>query len=614
MSKRRWRGNINRAILDAAMAFNNIGKVAEEYLTNSLDAFETIIHDNPDKNINRSDCKVQFIIDHKNNTLSFIDEHHLLGMPSKFIYNNFFNIHGQNISRVRFVNVRGKHGTGKSAAFGIKAEYLIVDSIYNGKRTTVKSTLESLKSEDEEAAALQDIREDEPTTLPNGTKIEIKLPDKRYFELRSIASALVHIQKVFGKHLNNYNVVFIEVYPKGEIIPSVERIIYQPREAVYQKEHLVPPEIAQVIGQTTLIIKRAATPMEDTEEKGIIITSNGYAKEQTMFGLDNEPYSNHFFGEWEIPKLDEHKGPNPPTLSTRELRLNRENELVKIIYEFGKNILGEEIKAFAKNERLRKKDETLKRLSNMANELANVLNDDFSEYEEISKKERGDKGQIMKNQIPDDTAISVKPESSSEFISPLGKEITVTQTEENQGTLIGPTGEGDFPAGAEGRDKVDESIPQLHEGPLQKNYEESKAANNQPNAERRTRRRIRAGGGFKIEFAELNHNVFIARVDITTKIITVNISSEVMKTHLKNCGGNEEDSTFKMFAYSVAIDEYSRAVVNIMAANHEFYGTSMEEILQEGVTEMGTIKKRVLDKLSSILDEQLHEEISATVI
>lgn len=69
-----------------------------------------------------------------------------------------------------------------------------------------------------------------------------------------------------------------------------------------------------------------------------------------------------------------------------------------------------------------------------------------------------------------------------------------------------------------------------------------------------------------------------------------------------------------MFAYSVAIDEYSRAVVNIMAANHEFYGTSMEEILQEGVTEMGTIKKRVLDKLLSILDEQLQEEIPATVV
>jgi len=80
-----------------------------------------------------------------------------------------------------------------------------------------------------------------------------------------------------------------------------------------------------------------------------------------------------------------------------------------------------------------------------------------------------------------------------------------------------------------------------------------------------------------------------------------------MRTHLKNCGGNEEFPTFKMFAYSVAIDEYSRAVVNIMAANHEFYGNSSEEMLQEGISEMNSIKKRVLDKLSITLSE-LYEE------
>lgn len=89
---RRWKGNINRAILDAAAAFNNLGKVAEEYLTNSLDAFETAIHDNPDKKLERSDCKIQFIIDRPNDAIIFKDEHELMGMPSTFIFNNFFKI------------------------------------------------------------------------------------------------------------------------------------------------------------------------------------------------------------------------------------------------------------------------------------------------------------------------------------------------------------------------------------------------------------------------------------------------------------------------------------------------------------------------------------------
>ncbi len=600
----RWKGNINRAILDAAASFNNLGKVAEEYLTNILDAFETILHDKPDKNIKRSDCKVQFIIDHTQRKIIFHDEHPLMGMSSNFIYNNFFNIHGQNISRKRYINVRGKHGTGKSAAFGIGAEYLLVDSIYREKRTTIKSTLESLQNEDTEAAELDVVNDDESVNIINGTTIELKLPNKKYLELRAITSALLHIQKVFGKHLNSYKVDFIEIHNKGQ--KQEDRIIYQPRESVYEKEYSVPQEIAAVIGQTYLIVKRAAEPMEDTEEKGITITSNGYAKEQTMFGLDNEPYSNHFFGEWEIPKLDEYKGHNPPSLSTRELKLNRENELVKVIYEFGKKILSEEIKNFAKNERIRKQDETLTKLSNMANELANILNDDFSEYEEISKKERGEKGKVIKKDTPEEGATSTSVDIESNVISKFGSQIKVE--ENNEGELISPSGEGEFPAGAEGNDAITDH-PSIHAGPLEKKFEELPPnTKNLPNAEKRARRRVRAGGGFKIEFAALNHNVFIARVDITTKIITVNIDSEVMKTHLTNCGGNEEYPSFKMFAYSVAIDEYSRAVVNIMAANHEFYGTSMEEILQEGVTEMGVIKKRVMDKLSITLSQQYESE------
>ena len=595
----RWKGNINRTILDAAAPFNSLGKIAEEYLTNSLDAFETILHDHSNKQIKRSDCKIQFIIDHTKKRIIFRDNHTLMGMSSKFIFDHFFDIHGQNISRKRYINVRGKHGTGKAAAFGIGAEYLLIDSVYKGKRTTIKSTLESLKNEDGDAAELEEIRVDEDCDLENGTSIEIKLSDSRHFQLRTITSALIHVQKVFGKYLNNYRVDFKEIYNKNRI--QEDRIIYQPREAVYEKQYPVPPEVASIIGNTILIIKRAAESVEDTEEKGIIITSNGYAKEQTMFGLDNEPYSSHFFGEWEIPIIDQYKGPNPPTLSTRKLELNKENDLVKSIYDFGRKILYDEIKAFAKNERLRKQDETLKRLSNMANELANILNDDFAEYEEISKREKGERGKITKKDIAEEGAISTIPDTDSNVISRLGNQINVD--ENTTANLVGPSENGEFPAGAEGTD-IAPTNSKTYTGPLEKKYEEVEHTNNSTTAEKRARRRVRTGGGFKIEFASLNHNVFIARVNITTKIITVNIDSEVMKTHLQNCGGTEENPTFKMFAYSVAIDEYSRAVVNIMAANHEFYGTSVEEILQEGIAVMGVIKKRVLDRLSFTLSEQ----------
>tara|TARA_Y100000310_G_scaffold78020_1_gene74592 strand:+ start:1983 stop:3899 length:1917 start_codon:yes stop_codon:yes gene_type:complete len=595
---RRWKGNINRAILDASAAFNNLGKVAEEYLTNSLDAFETAVHDNYDKKLKRSDCKIQFIIDRPNNTIVFKDEHELMGMPSKFIFNNFFNIHGTNVSRKRFVNVRGKHGTGKSAAFGIQADYLMLDSVYKGKRTTVKSTYESLQDEDGEPAPLSVIREDVDTNLPNGTIVEIKLPAnkyKRYLQFRLETKAIIHIQRVFGRHLNKYHVELIEVTGRGKKAES--RITYQPREAVSEKEYPVPAEVAEIIGQTTLIIKRAAEPMEDTGEKGINITSGEYTKEQTMFGLESEPYANHFFGEWEIPKIDQYKGPNPPTLSTRELRLNQENEMVKAIYEFGKKILKEEIKSFAKDERLRKQDETLKKLSHMANELATILNEDFAEFEEISKLEKGMKGEIDKKGQESNSAVSTKLEEDSDSISHLGDEIKVEETEE--GALMGSVTSGELPAGAEGSS---EKPSGTHVGPLEPKFDESKLKEIKENASRRARRRVRTGGGFRIDFINPGHNLFITRFDEPTKIIFINMDSGIIKAHLKNCGSEEEEPAFKTYAYTLAIDEYARAVVNIMAANHEFSGMSFEEYLQEGVTELGIIKRRVLNRLSQIVD------------
>ena len=44
--------------------------------------FEAALNDHPKDNLNRSDCKVQFIIDHVKSQLIFKDEHRYLGMSS----------------------------------------------------------------------------------------------------------------------------------------------------------------------------------------------------------------------------------------------------------------------------------------------------------------------------------------------------------------------------------------------------------------------------------------------------------------------------------------------------------------------------------------------------
>ena len=231
----------------------------------------------------------------------------------------------------------------------------------------------------------------------------------------------------------------------------------------------------------------------------------------------------------------------------------------------------------------------------MADELASILNEDFAEYEEIRKKEAGERGKVKREQ-PEE-GISVMPDENSNVISRLGQQIKVRYNEV-KGSLFGSDSQGDLPAGAKGNCFDAEAT--THIGPLEPKYELAEE-NDAIDAQKRARRRVAAGGGFKILFEALNHNIFIARVDQSTKTIIVNIDAAVMKVHLNNCGGNEMIPTFKMFAYSAAIDEYARTVVKIKADNHEFSGTVPEEVLQEGVVELNQIKKRVLDRLAGTL-------------
>jgi len=575
-----WEVDVSRAILDSANAFGNLGKVGEEYLTNSLDAFETIIHDKPDLKLNRLDCKVRMIINVPKKEIVFEDKHPLMGMSSDAIFNSFFKLHGENLARKRFVNVRGKYGTGKVASFGINANYFIIDSIREGLRTTVKATKKAFYSGGK--PKLDVITVDEKVGgEENGTTITISLSDAKHISERSINNAIKHLQKIFGRFLDMYFIEIVTVlsnYNTREL-----RLNYESPNAVYEKSYQVPDKYKKLLGDAQLVIKRASEPIEDEDLRGVLITSNFYPKEQTYFGLESKPYSDRYFGEWEVPALDKYEGENPPMLSTRELRLNRENEIVEAIYEFGHEVLGKELEEFAENEKARRRDETTKKLDKIAQELTSVLNDDFSDYEENKKIGKGDKGKVKKKGdlenydksklSPDSPELEIRKGDAESFIKSPDGELT---GKIKRGNKKGHRQHG------KSRLKRNDDVPK--------------------NGIAKPIERQRYGGGFTVRFEQLNHNDFIARVDKVTKIITVNLDADPMKIHLKNCKDNIYDPTFRMFAYSAAIDEYSRYCIHTQADNSEFFGTP-PEVAQEAADLIRDIKKRIFDKLANILKE-----------
>jgi hypothetical protein len=584
-SEKFWEVDISRAILDSANAFGNLGKVGEEYLTNSLDAFETIVHDNPKLNLNRLDCKIRMVIDVSKKEIIFEDKHPLMGMSSDTIFNSFFKLHAENLARKRFVNVRGKYGTGKVASFGINADYFIVDSTHKGLRTTVKATKKAFFSGDKPKLDVINVNEKSNNT-DNGTVVSISLANSKYVSERNVDNAIKHLQKIFGRFLDMY---FIEVVTVMSNYNTKElRLSYNSPNAVYEKIYAVSDKYKKLIGENKLIIKRAAEPIEEEDLRGILITSNFYPKEQTYFGLDAKPYADRYFGEWEVSALDKYEGENPPMLSTRELRLNQDNEIVQAMYEFGREVLFKELEEFAENEKARKRDETTKKLDKIAQELNGLLNDDFSDYEEAKNTGKGEQGRVKRKGTLED--------NDKTIINPGSPDVEIRRGDEKSfvKTLKGII---------KGKIKIGDKRGKRKKGKA--NLEEDKNASK--NASERHVERQKYGGGFTVRFEQLNHNDFIARVDKMTKVITVNLDADPMKVHLKNCSNNIYDSAFRMFAYSAAIDEYSRYCIHTQADNSEFFSTP-PEVAQEAADLVRDIKKRIFDKLAEILKNPHSEE------
>ena len=113
--------HVSRDFLQNAAYFNTMPKLVWEYVANSLDAA-------------KDDEPIVVIVEITSNYVTVSDNG--VGM-SRDELNNFFRMHGENVQRKRGKKVRGRFGTGKSAAFGL-ANSLRIDTTKDGLRNVVE--------------------------------------------------------------------------------------------------------------------------------------------------------------------------------------------------------------------------------------------------------------------------------------------------------------------------------------------------------------------------------------------------------------------------------------------------------------------------------------------
>jgi len=515
--------HVSRDFLQNSEYFNTLPKVIWEYVSNSLDNSKDDIP---------AIVSVDLI---PTNPKNLIISDNCVGMSRDDLL-HFFQMHGVNILRKRGKRVRGRFGTGKSAAFGI-ANSLEIDTVKSGKRNLVKLTRHAIieASHGNEFPVDEIIVNEQVSNndQKDGTKIIISdfIINKINFE-----QSILFIERHLSKYKSKATVIINGHTCKFNEPANIKKYEFKPVNGV-----------AQILGEISLFIKISPKSLEP-DLNGIDILSYGIWHGTTLAGMENKELSNRIFGEVDVEKLEDYDGPIPAFDNTRNNQLNMNNPLVITLIAW----IGSKIelvrKELVSEELERKKTEQFKRLVESSKEIEKILNDDFNkliEQYELARKVNanqsirtslfnGEEGEVL----PGDGVLPSRWQNS-------GQE----HGQGKKGKL--PPGEGQTPR---------EFGPNLING----NQLGSPKSLDNDNTNKRQKRGI-----FSIEWIEGTPEEKRSEFKKEDRTIYINLKHPQVESVLKSSGGSVESRQFKETIYEIAIVEYSLAVQNERAENED---------------------------------------------
>ena len=515
------KSHVARDLLHTAAFFKNEKMVVWEYVSNGIQYVD-----------NGTNPVVSVTLDSKKKRIVVVDNGR--GMDWEGL-KNFFVMHGENIDRKEGKPGRGFFGTGKSAAFGI-AESLTVTSVRNGIQTKVRLTRSDVETMDsEDPIPVQVVDREVPTEEPNGTIVEIE----EIYLKKSLDQA--GIKKYIEGHLARWRnaTVIINNYECEYIEPAAGDII------VFRPEG----EIKEELGDVELTIKTATAPL-DEEFRGVSIYSNGVWHETTLAGNEGREMSQYIFGEIDVPKLAEDKSPIPPFDLSRSMSLNPENELVKAINAFVGRAIDKVRRELVKEEKKRKAGEEAKKLQKQANEIARLINEDFSDFQLTLARVKAKGGKGF------DAGPLAQGGSSQDQLS-FGGELPAE--------IIAPNGD----PGSEGGERTGGEEPRMLEPLVLPDIPEAKKQA-RPTGGKNGRAASR--GGFRVDFKPMGAEESRALYVREERTIYVNLDHPQL---VAARGSNTvEDPMFLRLAYEVAFSEYAIALAHELNRNNEYIDTS----------------------------------------
>jgi hypothetical protein len=450
--------------------------------------------------------------------------------------NNFFLMHGENLDRKAGRAGRGRFGTGKSAAFGI-ADMLRLTTTRNGKRSSVELSRKDIETMPSgEGIPVRTLEKEIPTSAPNGTLIEIEGINLRTLDQPGV---IHYIERHLARWPKNV-IVWVNNHQCEYNEPAVAREEKFNTEGAFQS----------TLGDVELTIKAAKAPLEE-DQRGISIYANGVWYETTLAGSENKEMAQYIFGEIDVPRLDEDTSIPAPFDMSRTMQLNTNNQLVQMIYAF----IGQKVEYMRRDlvetERERKASEEAKKLDKQAQEIAQVINEDFNHYRQrvVKAKARAGLGADV---------------GSSSLGGEKGED--VLWGDETPAEVVSPTGS---PGHQEGDGSPQGEEPRLMNPVVEVGRPDSpkqgKAAGGRGN-------KAQPRGGFAVKFAHMGPDECRAKYQRDERTIYVNLDHPQLVA--ARALGSTEEPTFRRLSYEVAFAEYAIALSTELAARDEYLDPS----------------------------------------
>ena len=509
--------HVSRDLLQSSAYFNTFGKVVWEYVSNSLDASKD--HELVLVDVQVTDKQMRITDNGR-------------GMSRTELV-TFFQMHGENIQRRRGKRVRGRFGTGKSAAFGL-ASSLTIDTVQDGRRNVVRLTRRRvMAATDGKPIPVEELEFDEKTSRADGTTITVE---------RFVKGKRPRVEKVVQyveRHLSRYR-------GRAEVIINGHLCRFDEVEFRAKYDRKPPEHVSKFVGDVNLSIKVAYEPL-DEERAGIDVLSYGIWHATTLVGIEKKERSQYIFGEVDVPVLEDGEWDIPPFDNTRSVKLNDQNPTVAILLGWISEELEEVRLELVREDNQRRKSEQARKLEKEAERIARILNEDFAQQEmelERARRARNSAGHMAVDDLL----------GGEDGLSPGNGDIPgSTQESGNE------HGEGD---GGESASEGDTPRP----GPSLLDGNDPGSQKQLDAGKRKRRRAI-----FSLEYENGSPTMPRSRYETNEKTIFINLEHPQIANALLASNGNTSGKQFREMSYEVAAIEYSLALQYEVMADNDTY-------------------------------------------